>query len=305
MTAIDINRLSNGVALPKEISAEILNLTQAASAFASVSKNIALPGSGASIPVVTGGASAAWVAETDEIGVSRPSFDTKEMTAYKLGVVVPFSREFVRDAGSLYDAAVAYLPTALALKFDQTVAGSTAPGSNFDVLGGAAAKVVDGTNTADDIFEIIKALGVAKSQASAWIASPLLHALILTAPATDGRPLFGPAMDSQSVGSLFGAPIHRVSDVLVAGAVPATDPNTIGFAGDFTKAFYGTVQGVQLSVSDQATLTDGQTTLNLWQRDMVAVKATIEVGFRVGAATNYIKIIDKAAPVTTTTTTEA
>ena len=43
---------------------------------------------------------------------------------------------------------------------------------------------------------------------------------------------------------------------------------------------YGTVEGVQISISDQATLTDGSTTINLWQQNMFAVRAEIEIGFR-------------------------
>ena len=44
-------------------------------------------------------------------------------------------------------------------------------------------------------------------------------------------------------------------------------------------ALYGVAKNISLSVSDQATLTDGDTTINLWQRNMFAVRAEIEVGF--------------------------
>lgn len=59
----------------------------------------------------------------------------------------------------------------------------------------------------------------------------------------------------------------------------------VGVAGDWTKALYGTVEGVKVDISDQATLTytdeNSQTvTLNLWQRNMFAVRAEIEIGFR-------------------------
>lgn len=43
---------------------------------------------------------------------------------------------------------------------------------------------------------------------------------------------------------------------------------------------YGTVEGVQIAIADQATLDDGGTPINLFQQNMFAVRAEIEVGFR-------------------------
>ena len=42
---------------------------------------------------------------------------------------------------------------------------------------------------------------------------------------------------------------------------------------------YGTVEGVKIDLSDQATLTDGDDTINLFQQNMFAVRAEIELGF--------------------------
>ena len=60
----------------------------------------------------------------------------------------------------------------------------------------------------------------------------------------------------------------------------ASAPNVVGVAGDWTQAVYGTVEGVKVDISDQATLTVGSTTINLFQQNMFAVRAEIEVGFR-------------------------
>ena len=42
---------------------------------------------------------------------------------------------------------------------------------------------------------------------------------------------------------------------------------------------YGIVQGVDVSISDQATLTISNSQVNLWERNMFAIRAEIEVGF--------------------------
>ena len=42
---------------------------------------------------------------------------------------------------------------------------------------------------------------------------------------------------------------------------------------------YGTVEGVKIDISNQETLTISNQTVNLWEHNMFAVKAEIEVGF--------------------------
>jgi hypothetical protein len=58
---------------------------------------------------------------------------------------------------------------------------------------------------------------------------------------------------------------------------------------------YGTVEGVQISISDQATLNDGGTAINLWQRNMFAVRAEVEIGFRVRDVNHFVSINDGTA----------
>ena len=96
--------------LPTDVSAEILQKVQEDSAIMRLAKQIPLPGRGISINVITADPTAAWVGETAAKPVSDPGVSTKVMTAYKLAVIVPFSKEFRRDAAALYDALVARLP---------------------------------------------------------------------------------------------------------------------------------------------------------------------------------------------------
>ena len=102
--AIDINR--NTINLPGEVSSEILQKTQESSAVMSLARQIALPGLGVTIPVITGDPEAEWVGETDKKPVKRGSMATKVMTPYTLAVLVPFSNQFRRDIPALYDALV-------------------------------------------------------------------------------------------------------------------------------------------------------------------------------------------------------
>src|SRR4051812_5510391 len=141
MPGIDINRTTTGINLPPAVSAEIWAGAEAVSAAMTLARKITLPGSGVSIPIITGEPVADWVDETEEKPVSRSTFGNKIVTPYKLAVIEPFSNEFRRDLPALYAELVRRLPAALALKFDQTVFDPAvpAPGSNFDKLSGAPA----------------------------------------------------------------------------------------------------------------------------------------------------------------------
>ena len=88
--------------------------TQEASAIMRLARQIALPGNGLTIPVITADPSADWVDETDDKPVSTPTLSQKIMRGYKLAVIVPFSNQFRRDLPALYDQLVQRLPLALA-----------------------------------------------------------------------------------------------------------------------------------------------------------------------------------------------
>ena len=74
-----------------------------------------------------------------------------------------------------------------------------------------------------------------------------------------------------------------------AGADPV-----VGFAGDWSQALWGTVEDVQIKISDQASLTVGENVINLFQRNMFAVLAEIEVGFIVSDEDAFVKFTDGA-----------
>ena len=78
---------------------------------------------------------------------------------------------------------------------------------------------------------------------------------------------------------ILGAKTLLSRGAYVEGA-EVTDPSTVGFVGDWTKAVYGVVNGVDISISDQATLDLGSSSINLFQQNMFAVRAEIEIGFR-------------------------
>ena len=297
MSGINTNRTN--LTLPTELSNEIIQKAQDASAVMQLATQIQLPGRGITIPMITSDPEANWVAETAAKPVSNPGVSQKVMTPYKLAVIVPFSDEFTRDLPTLYNALVARIPGALAKKFDATVFNGTAPGTGFDVLTACTAQSID--VNASGVGGFYSALVAADIDIAAhdgdingFAFSPQARGEMLSALDKDGRPIFINNVAEGAIPRLIGQPVFYSIGLYFAGNASsgtiAAKPDVLGFAGDWTKAMYGTVEGVKIDVSNQATLTISDSAVNLWEHNMVAVKAEIEVGF-IADTTVFNKIV--------------
>lgn len=283
---VDISRATTGVNLPPAVSADIWQNAEQQSAVMQLARRFDLPGSGVSIPIITGDPVANWVGETAKKPVSNGTVSNKTLRGYTIAVIEPFSNQFRRDLPALYRALVQRLPGALALKYDRTVFGiDSAPGSDFDTLAGAAAVGISG-NTYGGLLAAYSAVSAANGNLDGWALSPQAKSILLGKLDADGRPLFTPGVGTDAIPSILGAPVATTKGVYNAGT-----PAQLGFAGEWESAAYGVVEGVQISISDQATLeVDENTSINLWQQNMFAVRAEIEVGFRVRDIARFAKL---------------
>lgn len=266
--------------LPVDVAREILQKTQESSAVMRLARQIALPGRGAAINVITSDPEAAWVGETASKPVANPGLETKVMRAYKLAVIVPFSNEFRRDVAALYDALIERLPNALGKKFDATVFGAgDKPGSDFDNFAACTAQSI----SADAYGGLVAAdtdIATHGGILNGFAISPQAKGILLASTDKNGRPLFINNVADGAIPMILGA-----RTALTKGAYVAGTPDTVGVAGDWTQALWGTVEGVRIDYSSDATLTyknqsNQDVTINLFQQNMFAVRAEIEVGFR-------------------------
>lgn len=300
----DINRTTNSMALPSEISSEILQNVQQESAIMRLARSVSLPGSGLTIPVITADPTAEWVAETAAKPVSNGTPGTKLMQAFKIACIETFSKEFVRDAAALYDALIARLPGALAAVFDSTIIGATpAPSqTNFDTFASCTAQSILNANNGTYLGLVAADADIATHGGimNGLALSAQARGLLLSAVDTTNRPLFLASATDGVVDRVLGVPTYFNKALYKAGAAATSTPAVIGIAGDWSKALFGTVAGVEIAVSDSATLTTGTgqnaTTINLWQQNMVAVRAEIEVGFR--AQKDAFNLLTGAVPTT-------
>lgn len=272
-TGIPTNRTN--IDLPASVSNAILSKVQESSKVMSLARQMPLPGNGAAISVLLSDPEAAWAGETDKKAVSNPTVATKILRGYTLSVIVPFSNQFRRDASALFDAIVEKLPDALGRKFDETVFFGTAPGSDFDTLANVTAQ-----SLASDVYQGLVAadtdIALHGGISNGYIFSAQGKGILLGAVDDVKRPLFTYDATSRDIPRVLGQRTEVTKAAFKSGS-----PSKVGFVGDWSQAVWGMVEGVKVNFSEDASLTlADNSVINLFERNMFAVRAEIEVGFR-------------------------
>lgn len=274
MSGVPTNR--SDITLPVDVSREIMQKVAEESKVMRLARKSELPGRGTAIPEILSDPEASWVGETEKKPVSNPTLGTKMLRGYTLSVIVPFSNQFRRDMGALYDQIVRRLPAALGRKFDYTVFHGTAPGTDFDTFASVTAQSL-ASNAYDGLVAADTDIALHGGLLDGYILSPQARGILLGAKDQAGRPLFVNNTAEGAIPMILGARTEMSKAAFKSGS-----PSVIGYGGDWTQAVWGAVEDdVQIAFSDQATLDlpDG-TTINLFQQNMFAVRAEIEVGFR-------------------------
>lgn len=284
-TPHDIYRGTSGIELPKELSDEIIQGAIAQSAVMRLANRVYLPGRGLSIPVITGDPTVSIVNEAAEKPVSNSTFSAKNLVPKKFAVIELVSMEFRRDLPRLYDALIERLPGAFAKAFDNQAFAETAL-TGFDSLVNAQT-ISTGSTYAEKIANGIKAIAADGYRLNGFAASAAAEAELITAVDGNGRPLFMPTTADGSVGRVYGGEV--VPCAAIGGLI----------GGDWSKAYYGIVDGINIRFSEEATVNDGSNQINLWQRNMIGIMCEVEASFVVADDDAFFQIAAEGATGTT------
>ena len=288
--------LTTSATLPKDLSDEIFANVQDQSAIMQLATPIELPGRGMTIPVVTGDPEASFTAEGEEAKVSNTSLDVKEMKPYKLTVIELFSNEFKDNYEAIFAELQNRLPGAIGRKVDSTIMYGTAPGTGFDTL--ADAESVDlSAKPYDGFVDALEKVSNANGDLNGWVLSPKARTLLLKAKDSQQRPLFitNPAVEGKDGGSSVLAIPSLFSRAAYQAKVASKTPELVGVGGDWTGARFGLVKDIAISMADQATINAGGTTMNLYQRDMFALKCTFMFGFVARNKAQFVRLANGTA----------
>ena len=287
---VNIERATTGSALPLTLSQEILAKAVESSVVMRMGRQVSVPGSGLTIPVITGEPTPAWTAETARKPVSTHTMTRKNLTPKTLAVIEPFSNQFRRDLPGLYAELVRRLPAAIAKKFDSDVILSDRTNvdslwSNTAAVGANANRsVLDATNTYQDVLDGVSAVVTAGYDPTGMVFSPTGE-LILAGALTSGPLTFGQGRTGGLVSNAITSRNVAVSGIDADGSgAGATTFTSLGIVGDWNQLVWGYVEAIDIAISDQAVLyvDGGANDIHLFQQNMFAVRAEVEIGAVVG-----------------------
>nr|DAV36395.1 MAG TPA: Major capsid protein [Caudoviricetes sp.] len=291
----------NGFIKP-ELAGPIFDEAAKGSAAMSLIRKVPLGASGQAFPIVTSKPTANWTAEGTKKHTTEAGLGLVKMKPEKLTAIAVASQEVIRaNPGGYSETLKALLSEAFARAFDLAVfhnkGGDGNGTSPFETTLAATTKTltlgnVAGTNTYDDIVKAmaLNLQGTPKKKVTGFAFDTGFEIDLLNTKDTTGKPLFAEAAYTGAVpalrsGSVLGRATYMHENV--------GDGKTVGFAGDWTKAAWGTVGGITMDISTEATVTINGELVSLYENNLVAVRAEAEYGFTVSDKDAFVKIARK------------
>jgi len=258
-------------------------------------------GSGVAVGDITGGFVGT---EGGAKPVQESTVSTVPVPVREWAVLIPVGKRVIdANPGGVVDIIQDKLAQALARAFDtlavtgggyagatylnqtgKTVSLNTATrgagGVFTDLNGGLALLADDGKNYTGSLFD--------------YKAEPKINASV----DLDGRPVFidVPPADSNPAyrpGRLLGRPAEFVQGL--ATGTPGDAAEVVGYMGDWSKVLWGIVGGLELSLSDSASFTDGTNTISAYQNNLYVIKAEALLGVAVADTDSFVKVLRGAA----------
>lgn len=230
------------------------------------------------------GPGAYWVGEGEKIQTSKATWLKAKMVSKKLGVIIPVSKEFLRySVSDFFTQMRPAIAEAFAIKFDQAALfGVNSPfGTGVSVFEKANAKgnkvaLNSIGNLYDELNGVMALIEDADKDADGFTTTRRFRQKLRGTKDTNGLPIFNDAK-AGATQSALGLPIGYVDS-------KSWDyTKALLLAADWNMTRYGIPQGMEYKVSEDATLTtvlgeDGEP-INLFERDMFALRVTQQVGF--------------------------
>lgn len=230
------------------------------------------------------GPGAYWVGEGEKIQTSKATWLQATMKTKKLGVIIPVSKEFLSYTVSDFFAQIRpAIAEAFAIKFDQAALfGINSPFgtgvSVFEKANAAGNKVELNSigNLYDELNAVMALLEDADKDANGFTTTRRFRQKLRGAKDQNGLPIFNDAK-AGATSEALGLPIGYVD----SKSWDYTKAELL--AADWNYTRYSVLQGIEYKISEEATLTtvedENGDPINLFERDMFALRATMQVGF--------------------------
>ncbi|WP_145411818.1 phage major capsid protein [Staphylococcus haemolyticus] len=223
-----------------------------------------------------------WVGEGQKVETSKATWLEAKMRAYKLGVILPVTKEFLNYTYSdFFEAMKPMIAEAFARKFDE--AGILNVGDNpfnksIEQSVQTAGNVINGEYNEDNLLDLEALIENNDYDPNAFISKRTnRRALSSIVDSVSNERLFEKGKGRNAIDTLDGLPVVNLKS-------PDYKENVI-YTGDFNQLFYGIPQRIEYKIDDSSqlsTIKDGNgEPINLFERDMLALRATMHVAVHI------------------------
>lgn len=266
--------------VPKPQASEIIADVTRGSSIMRLAKVQTMTSDNEKFPVMVSGPGAYWVGETERIKTTTAKWIFPEIVAKKIAVIIPTSREKLNDSTiSVFDTLKPYIAEAFYKTIDAAcLFGTDSPfeKSLYGVANTAGNKVALGTNkTMDlDISDVMALVEAGGKDVNGFAAGYALKNDLRKLRDANGNQLYVAGVDQNT---LYAQPIEFSRN----GAWEKT--KALAMAGDWKYAIVGIREGISYEILKEATLQSvtmgDDKPLSLAENDMIALKATMRLGF--------------------------
>jgi HK97 family phage major capsid protein len=278
-----------GYTVPKIISTEIIRKANTEYGVARrlfSTRNFSGPGNTVQLFVEGDDAVAFWTGEGERKSSSGITIDVIELALKKLAVIIPFTDELLEDTSlNLTELISSSVARAMAKKedaafFNGTGVPYTGLFNDPDVNEVFTASTTMTTITTDQLQDVIDQTPSEFAANGKFLINRLFLSVYRKQKDTTGRYLFSDATANMP-GTLMGYE-YITADIAPAPGSAGNSKPILAF-GDFKRAAVVTTKGnLAVKFLDQATVydTDNETSINLAQQDMSALRFVERVGFK-------------------------
>lgn len=297
--------------LTPEMAAPIFEQAARTSVVQRLAPQTPLSYNGKDIPVVTGKASAGWVAEGATKPTTKGAISLKTISPKKLAAISVVSAEVVRaNPGNYMSLLRNQIAEAFAIAFDNAALHNLGPDGTgtgpFATYIDQTTKATDfGTKPYDAFVAALQLLVTDKSggltrRLNGFALDSVVEPLVLSEKDGNQRPLWiDTPLDETTTAARPGRVIGRTA--FMGDGIAAPTPGTastaypVAYAGDWTQTVWGVVGGISYDVSTEATVTLNGALTSLWENNLVAIRAEAEFGWLVNDAASFVKLTETTA----------
>lgn len=239
------------------------------------------------------GIGAYWVDEGEKIQTTKPTMLEVTMRARKLGVILVASREYLNyRLPQFFEIMRPRMAEAFYKKIDEaSLLGVDNPfAQSVDGSATETGNVVEGDITYDNILRLEDVLLGHDVEPNAFISKAQNQTALRSAVRNENG--VSDQLFDRAGNTLDGLPIVNLkSDNMERGTL---------YAGDFNAIRYGIPYNINYRISEEAQLStivnaDGSP-VNLYEQELIAIRATMDIGFMVVKDEAFAKLAPASAP---------